>query len=191
MTQPAAAFRAYGNRRLRRGGARGSPVRVALDGAWLDLAGEDGAPPLRLPLATIERVRSGYTEGKGGPFYQTILWPAGEPPITLAPLRQDWFLYAAFVKALAAQVAATHGPRAVERGDTQFGALLGPVLTGLLLIAALAVCAWALADYPPHLRWLPALVPALLFALLFWRYRTVHRPHPVTDLAELERQLPR
>lgn len=185
-----AAFRAYGNRRLRRGGARGSPVRVSLGTAWLDIAGEDPTP-LRLPLATIERMRSGYTEVKGGPLYQTILWPAGDAPITLAPLREDRLLYATLVRTLAARVAATHGPHAVERGDTRFGALFGPVLIGLVLIAALAVCTYALADEPPALRWLPALVPGLIFALLAWRYRTVHRPRPVEDFAELDRQLPR
>lgn len=187
---PPATFRAHGNRRLRRAGARGSPVRVSLDGAWLEVAGEPGAL-LRLPVAAIERMRSGYTEGKGGPFYSTILWPAAEKPLTLAPLREDWAHYAAFVRALAAQVAASRGLRAVERGDTQFGALLGPVLTGLLLAASLAVCVFALADETTLLRWAPAAVPALLFALLFWRYRAVHRPRPLADLADLDRQLPR
>ena len=183
-------FRAYGNRRLKRGGARGSPVRVSLGAAWLDITGEDPTP-LRLPFATIERMRSGYTEVKGGPNYQTILWPAGDTPITLAPLREDRLLYAAFVSALAAQVAAGRGTPAVERGETAFGALLGPLLIGLLLIAALFVGAYALADHPPYLRWLPALLPALVFALMLWRYRTIHRPRPVADLAELDRQLPR
>ena len=187
---PPPTFRAHGNRRLRRAGARGSPVRVSLDRAWLEFAGEPG-PALRVPAAAIERMRSGYTEGKGGPFYATILWPAGEAPITLAPLREDWAAYAAFARALTAQVAASRGPGAVERGDTQFGALLGPVLTGLLLAASLAVCVYALADEETLLRWAPAAVPALLFALLFWRYLAVHRPRPLADLAELDRQLPR
>jgi len=164
-------------------------VRVSLDGAWLDIAGEQG-PPLRLPAAGLERMRAGYTEGKGGPFYMTILWPAGEPPIKLSPLREDWPHYAAFARALAARVAASHGPRAVERGDTQFGALLGPVLMGLLLAASLAVCIYALADEPTPLRWAPAAIPALLFAWLFWRYHAVHRPRAVAELGELERQLP-
>jgi hypothetical protein len=183
-------FLAYGNRRLKRGGARGSPVRVSLGAAWLDITGEDPTP-LRLPFATIERMRSGYTEVKGGPNYQTILWPAGDTPITLAPLREDRLPYAALVRTLAARVAASRGPRAVERGDTAFGALFGPVTIGLLLIAALGVCAYALADHPFPLRWLPALVPALIFGLLTWRYHAVHRPRPVRDLAELDRQLPR
>jgi len=182
-------FRAYGNRRLRRAGAGGSPVRVTFDGAWLEFAGEQGAP-LRLPVAGLERMRAGYTEGKGGPFYMTILWPAGEKPIKLSPLREDWPHYAAFTRALAARVAASHGPRAVERGDTQFGALLGPVLMGLLLAASLAVCVFALPDEPTLLRWVPAVLPALLFGLLYWRYQAVHRPRAVAELGELERQLP-
>ena len=183
------AFRAHGNRRLRRAGAGGSPVRVSIDGAWLDIAGEQGAP-LRLPVAAIERMRAGYTEGKGGPFYMTILWPAGDKPIELSPLREDWPPYAAFTRTLAGQVAASRGLRAVERGDTQFGALLGPVLMGLLLAASLAVCIYALADEPTPLRWLPAVIPTLLFALLYWRYHAVHRPRAVAELGELERQLP-
>jgi hypothetical protein len=165
-------------------------VRVALDDGWLAFAGEDPTV-LRLPVAAIERMRSGFVDARGGPFYQTILWPAGDKPIKLAPLREDRLLYAAFVRALAAEVAAHHGPGAVERGESQVGALLGPVLIGLVLVAALAVCAYALADHPPHLRWIPALVPALIFGLLTWKYRTVHRPRPVADLAELDRQLPR
>ena len=184
------AFRAYGNRRLRRTGAGGSPVRVSLDGAWLEFAGEQAAP-LRLPVARIERMRAGYTEGKGGPFYMTILWPAGEKPIKLSPLREDWPRYGAFARALAGQVAASRGVQAVERGDTRFGALLGPVLMGLLLVASLAVCVYALADERSLLRWAPAVIPALLFALLYWRYHAVHRPRPVADLGELDRQVPR
>jgi hypothetical protein len=119
----------------------------------------------------------------------TILWPAGEQPIKLSPLREDWPAYAAFTRALAARVAANHGPRAVERGDTRFGALLGPVLMGLLLAASLAVCAYALADEPTPLRWAPAVIPALLFGLLYWRYHAVHRPRAVAELGELDRQL--
>jgi hypothetical protein len=164
-------------------------VHVSLDGAWLQFAGEQGAP-LRLPVAAIERMRAGYTEGKGGPFYMTILWPAGEKPIKLSPLREDWPHYAAFTRALAGQVAASRGPRAVERGDTRFGALLGPVLMGLVLVASLAVCVHALADEETPLRWLPAVIPALVFALLCWRYHAVHRPRAVAELGELERQLP-
>lgn len=164
-------------------------MRVSLGGAWLEFAGEQGAP-LRLPVAAIERMRAGYTEGKGGPFYMTILWPTGEPPIKLSPLREDWPAYAAFARLLAERVAASHGPRAVERGDTRFGALLGPVLMGLVLAASLAVCVYALADEPTPLRWMPAAIPALLFALLYWRYHAVHRPRAVAELGELARQLP-
>ena len=163
---------------------------MSLDGAWLEFAG-DKAAPLRLPVAQVERMRAGFTEGKGGPFYMTILWPAGEPPIKLSPLREDWRAYAEFTRALAAQVAASRGPRAVERGDTQFGALFGPVLTGVVLVATLAVCVYALADEPTLLRWVPALIPALVFGLLAWRYFAVHRPRAVADLGELDRQLPR
>lgn len=190
VTQPAAAFGAHGNRRLRRGGARGSPVRVTLGAGWLDIAGEDPTP-LRLPISAIARMRVGFVDARGGPFYQTLVWPAGDDPIKLAPLREDRLAYAAFVRALAAEVAAQHGPGAVERGESQLGALFGPVSIGLVLVAALAVGAWVLADHPPHLRWLPALIPALVFAVLVSRYRVVHRPRSVEDLAELDRQLPR
>ena len=82
------------------------------------------------------------------------------------------------------------GDRAVERGDTQFGALLGPVLMGLVLAASLAVCVYALADERTLLRWAPAVIPALLFGWLYWRYHAVHRPRTVAELGELERQLP-
>lgn len=191
MTEPL-AFRARGNRRLRRAGARGNPLQVALDGAWLEIAGADGAPPLRLPVAAIARMRSGFSDARGGPFYATVLWPQGEQPIRLAPLqRQDRYAYAAFVRALAARVAATHGLRAVERGESQFDALLGPVLSALVVPPALAVSIFLLADQPPYLRWLPAVIPLLAFAVLIWSYQTIHRPRPVEDLAELDRQLPR
>jgi hypothetical protein len=183
-------FRAHGNRRLRRAGAGGRAVRVSLDGAWLEFAGEQGAP-LRLPVAAIERMRIGFVDARGGPFYMTTLWPAGDKPIKLSPLREDWLLYAAFARALAERVAASRGLRAVERGDTWFGALLGPVLTGLVLMASLAVCIHALADEETLLRWAPAVLPALVFGLLCWRYYAVHRPRAVAELGELERQLPR
>lgn len=195
MTDPApvtppAAFRAHGNRRLRRVGARGRQVRVSLGAGGLDVVGEDPTP-LRLPVTAIERMRSGFVDARGGPFYQTLLWPVGDDPIKLAPLREDRLLYAAFVRALAAEVAARHGPGAVERGESHLGALFGPVFLGLVLVAALAVSAWVLADQPPYLRWLPALVAAPVFAVVVSRYRLVHRPGPVADLAELDRQLPR
>lgn len=186
------AFRAQGNRGLRRAGWGARTLRVTLDGAWLDIADEQGpGAPLRLPVAAIERMRVGYVDARGGPFYLTTLWPAGERPIKLAPLREDRLPYAAFARALAGQVAATRGLRAVERGDTWFGALLGPVMSGLVVVAALAVSIHVLADEETLLRWVPAVIPALVFALLFSRYHAVHRPRSLADLAELDRQLPR
>jgi hypothetical protein len=187
---PSQTFRAHGSRRLRRSRVHGSPVRVALDDGWLAFAGEDPTT-LRLPVTAIERMRTGFVDARGGPFYQTILWPAGDRPIKLAPLREDRLLYAAVVRALAAEVAAHRGPGAVERGESRLGALFGPVMIGLVLAAALAVSLFALADEPSLLRWVPVAVPAPLFALLVWRYRAVHRPRPVADLGELDRQLPR
>jgi len=56
--------------------------------------------------------------------------------------------------------------RAVERGDTWFGALLGPVLMGLVVVAALAVSIPVLADEETLLRWVPAVIPALRFGFL-------------------------
>lgn len=156
---------------------------------WIEFAGEDGAP-VRLPLGMMQRMRSGFDEGKGGPFYQTRLWPAGEPPLLLMPLREDRAAYAQFVRALAPQVAASHGLAAVERGTTVAAALYLPVAIGLLLAATLAVCIFALAEEPTLLRWVPAVIPALLFAFLVWRFQTLHRPRSVADLGELERQLP-
>jgi hypothetical protein len=191
VSQPL-AFRAQGNRGLRRAGWGRRPVRVSLDGGWLDIAEEHGpGTPLRLPVAAIERMRIGFVDARGGPFYLTTLWPAGDKPIKLAPLREDRLPYAAFARALAGQVAASRGLRAVERGDTWFGALLGPVLMGLVVVAALAVSIHALADEETLLRWVPAVIPALVFALLLSRYHAVHRPRPLADLAELDRQLPR
>jgi hypothetical protein len=44
---------------------------------------------------------------------------------------------------------------------------------GLALAATLAVCVYVLAEEPTPLRWMPAVLPALLFALLYWRYHAV------------------
>ena len=45
--------------------------------------------------------------------------------------------------------------------------------------------------HPLPARMTAGLIPALVFALLLSRYHAVHRPRSLTDLAELDRQLPR
>lgn len=182
------AFHAYGTRRLRRAGVTGKLVQVALDSTGLTLRGEGGLH--RLPLATIERMRVGYVDAKNGPFWETVLWPMGEKPIKLMPVREDRAAYASLVRMLAERVAGTRGRGSVLRGTSLFSALLFPVLIGALFVGTLFVGVYALPDDPWYQRWAPAAFPGALLALLGWRFQRLHRPRAVYDLAEIEQQLP-
>jgi hypothetical protein len=119
-----------------------------MDGPWLLLTGEEGGSQ-RIALASIDRLRAGFTEGQTTVFYQTVLWPAGEKPISLAPVREEWPAYAVFVRTLAA----TRGMGAIKRGDSMISAALPPLLMALVFLGALGTSIYALADEPTTLRW--------------------------------------
>ena len=188
-TERGLAFHAYSTRRLRRAGIAGTRMRVELEGPWLTITGEQGGRR-RIALAAVKRMRTGFSEGQTTIFYQTVIWPSGERPIGLAPVREDWPAYAAFVRELAGRIAATHGLGAVERGESMIAAMLPAILMGLVFAGALGTAIFALADEGSALRWMPPVIPGAAFAFLAWRFHSLHRPRAVRNLAELDRQLP-
>lgn len=130
-------FTAYGNRHMRRAGAAGRSVEVAVEHGRVVLTGRDGVPVV-WPIAAIARIRVGYDESKSARYYQTMLWQIGETrPIVIAPDRANLGAYAATIRTLASEIAGARGLAHVERGIGGIGALILPLLIGLLLLAEL------------------------------------------------------
>jgi hypothetical protein len=192
MTDAPPGFTAYGSRRLRKAGAAGKLVRVALEQGALVLGGGD-VPAAAWPLATIARIRVGYEESRSGKHFQTMVWRQGaERPVVLSLVREGtWgYDYTMTIRALAAELAATRGLGRVERGIGGFGALLGPVLIIPPFLAASAIALFALTNEPWWGRLIVPAVPTALVALLTWDFLARKQPKPVAGLEELEMQLP-
>jgi hypothetical protein len=136
-------------------------------------------------------MRVGYDETKYAKYFRTRLVRTNRPaPLELHPLASYDPNYAATIRALAAAVVQAGGIGRVERGSSAFWAWLGPVLMGLLLLAALAVGIFVLADNVWWQRFAPALPIAVVFGVLVWNAKARLAPRPIEELGELDRQLP-
>jgi hypothetical protein len=182
-------FFAVRTRAMKREGFRGKRVAATMREGRLALVGEEGGA-LWIDPAEVSRVRVGYEEAKWGKLYLTRIWRTNCRTLTLHPTPAD-FQYRETIRAFVNAMAAADKLQRVERGVSAFSAWLAPMLFGLLTLAALAIGSCALADFPWWQRYLPALVPAVLTALLYANARARHIPRPLKDLAELDRQLPR
>jgi len=138
-------------------------------------------------------VRAGFTETKHGQIYEARIWIDGEEaPLRLFPFeRSDRPLYGAAMRTLTQEMQALGHLSRVQSGVSKFEAILAPALIGAVVIAALAAAAFAME--PPkwwHFFVLPG-IPAIIFAILVWRARTLHWPRPLQQPSDLEPQLPR
>jgi hypothetical protein len=80
---------------------------------------------------------------------------------------------------------------AIKRGNLMISAALPSLLMALVFLGALGTSNYALADEPTTLRWVPAVIPGLALALLAWRFHAFHWPYTISELSDLEHQLPR
>jgi hypothetical protein len=183
-----AGFFAARTRAMKRDGLRGKRVAATMRDHRLAIVGEE-AGAIWIDPAEVALVRIGYVETKRGKLYHTRIWRTHGEPLTLHPVPAD-FQYRGTMRAFAAAMAAAGRIDRVERGVSLFSAWLLPALLGLLTLAALGIGIYALADHIWWQRFLPAFAPALLFALFCWNASARLTPRPVTDLAELDRQLP-
>lgn len=184
-----APFLVANTRALRRLGLQGQHVTVALEEGALALSG-DASGELRIPLADIERVRIGYTEAKRR-FYEARVWIADTgKDVRLEPYPNHWHAYSPAMRALTAQLAAQGRLARVEGGYSKFDALFVPIMMGMLTLAMIGVSIFALKNEPWWGRLIPPAIPGCLFALFLKTGLTRAWPRPLTDVAELEGQLP-
>lgn len=190
MTTAAPGFYAVCTRALKREGVKGKRAAVILHDGRLAITGEEGGA-IWIDLADVASMRVGYDESKSGKYFHVRIVRTSRPaPLALHPLGRFDPNYAATIRALAAAVAETGGISRIERGTSAFSAWLGPVLMGLLFLAAVAIGIFALADHVWWQRFVPALAPAILFGVLLWNTKARLAPRPIKELGELDRQLP-
>lgn len=176
-------------RGLKKRGLRGDWVLARVEDEAFTLTGaESGA--VSIPYGEIHRIRVGFTEGKGGVYYECSLCAAIAGRLTLHRHNAYPAGYRDGVLALAGHVARHRGIGAVERGTSKFDALLGPGLVLVPLLGAIYIAAIILDDEPWWGRLIVPTAPAVVFALLLWRAVARHLPRPVADLEELAAQLP-
>jgi len=187
-TEP--GFYAVRTRALKREGVTGKRANVTLRAGRLGIVGEESGA-ISIDPADIASLRVGYDESKYGKYFHARIVRTSRPaPLALHPLDRLDPNYAATIRAVAAAVAETGGIGRIERGTSVFGAWLGPALMGLVFLAALAVGIFALAHHVWWQRFVPALVPAILFGVLLWNTKARLEPRPIKELGELDRQLP-
>lgn len=175
---------------LKREGVTGKRAAVVLRAGRLGIVGEDGGA-IWIDPADIAAMRVGYNESRSGKGFLTRIVRTSRPaPLALHPSEKRDPNYAATIRALAAAVAQTGGIGRIERGASAFSAWLGPVLTGLLFLAGLAIGVFVLANHVWWQRFMPALPGAIAFGVLFWNTTARLAPRPIKELAELDRQLP-
>lgn len=184
------AFAARSTRQLQYAGLAGAPLRVALSGNALVVAGPEGGS-LRLETSLVERIRFGYIEGKYGRFYVTRLWSRGAAkPLIVEPEKSDEPAYGAVMQAFAGRIATLYGIARIERGTTRTGARVTLALLMFPVLAFTAIAA-VLMERADWLGWTAGGVLLWgLGALFILNYVKRQRPRPITALSELSRYLP-
>ncbi|MGH6941271.1 hypothetical protein [Hypericibacter sp.] len=184
------AFHAITTRALKREGFVGDYIWVDCREGRLELIGEK-AGQIRLAPKDIQRLRIGYEETKYSKIYQTVIWRQGAAkPLDLTPLSEHRVNYAVTVRVFAGQMVASGFQNRVERGVSKFSAILGPVLIGILVLAALCISIFVLTEEPWWGRMIVPFIPIVLLGFLIWNMMARQMPRPIRNLAELDKQLP-
>jgi hypothetical protein len=133
----------------------------------------------------------GYTDGSKRRDYETRIWLAqGKQALRLTPYPHTWSAYTLTLRAFAALMAGQGRIANIEGGYSKFDALFAPVLTGLVALGAIGVSLFALGNSPWWARLIVPAVPLAVFGMLLYVGMARSWPRPLTDLAELEGQLP-
>jgi hypothetical protein len=182
-------FQCHVNRHMRKLGLVGSVAWVRVGNDVIDLTGADGGQ-VRIRLDDMTRIRVGYLDSKGR-AYETRIWSWGaEKPLRIMPTIASWAAYAQAVRSLASGLVARQRKDRIERGYSRFDALLGPVLTGLLVLGAVGVSIFALGNEPWWGRLLVPVIPLIVFGSLLWLGVARYWPRPIRELSDLDVQLP-
>lgn len=144
-------------------------------------------------LATVERARIGYVEGKSMVYFEMELWLAGGIRFSLLPVgdRANYSSYGRFARRLAHRLAGLHGTGVIERGTSFGNALVAPILFGLLFVTGSYSSLVIEAETAGIARWIGMIVTSIPLAIVLWLFLFKHRPLRVRSLDELEGQLPR
>lgn len=184
-----AAFQSYNSGPMRALGLKGRLVWVLLHEGALQLQGEESGV-VRVTPTDIERMRIGYSDGRWR-AYETLIWRGGDAkPLRLMPSTPMWTAYAETIRAFAGMMAAEGRLERIEGGSSKFDALFAPVLLGLLAVGTVLLAIFVLEGEPWWGRLLSPVVFTSLFGLFLWIALRRQWPRPLTDLAELEGQLP-
>ena len=184
------------DRPLRRTGLSGRTMTIEYVAEILHLRDEQGRVAT-VDLHEVERMRVGYYEAEGAPSYETSFWRAGvAEPVRLAPMRplRDPRAYAALIREVATDLERRRGIAALETGSSpsywfSLMAMMAALVAGVFLVVL-----FLLIPEPGTAWWEPAAVMAFpigMLALIVWRYVKVHRPRPISGLADLDVHLPR
>lgn len=144
-------------------------------------------------LATVERVRIGYGEGKSMVYFEMELWLTEGIRFSLVPAgnHANYSNYGRFARRLAHRIADLHGTGVIERGTSFASALVAPILFGLLFAAGSYSSLVREAETGGMTRWIGMIVTSIPLAIVLWLFFFRHRPRRIRSLDELERQLPR
>lgn len=144
-------------------------------------------------LATVERVRIGYGEGKSMVYFEMEFWLAAGLRFSLVPAgdHANYSNYGRFARRLAHRIADLHGTGVIERGTSLASALVTPILFGLLFAAGSYSSLVGEAETGGMTRWIGMMVTSIPLAIALWLFFFRHLPRRIRSLDELEKQLPR
>jgi len=176
---------AYANpstRRLRRLGIKGAAT-VRFDDAALVIDGAEGGR-LTIAPAQVERLRSGRDNMvKYGAHYETRLWLTGErKPLMLSVIGTAIAgPYVATMRGFGAAMARAGRLDRVQSGISVIGTLFGPLLMGIVFLAAVGVALFVITNEPWWGRLIVPLAPGVVTAILVFVARR-NWPRPVRSV---------
>lgn len=183
-------FDATSHASLRAAGLQGEQVAVSFANRTLELAGASGGA-MRVEAARTARIRLGYYNGKYHQHFVAQIWLQGaDKPLVIEPLKPECPVYGEAMRGFAAAVAGSRGTGAVERGIGGLASLLLLALP-LLITVGFNVTAYILSPDENLWLWYGLIVFSWLLSLIaLLVYFKRQRPRPVTELGELDAQLP-
>lgn len=156
---------------------------VRLTSSGLEISGAEGGV-LRTSPAQVRRIRTNWVSVKYGPYFLTRVWLEGtDDPRKLHARGYPVDTYAEVIRGFAAQLARTDGVKRLQRGSSIATALELAIPMLALLLAAIAIGAFALDGAAWWERMIPSLA-ALPFAIVGIWLAIKRWPRQVKDLAE-------
>lgn len=182
-------FQCYLTRALRRQGLHGSVAWVRVTPELIDFTGTESGQ-FRVRIDDIVRLRVGYVDAKSR-TYETRLWTWGAGrPLRIVPVTSAWAAYGAATRLIASELLARQRGDRIEQGASKFDAVFGPLMMGLLVVAAIGISIFALENEPWWGRLFVPAIPVAIFGALLWVAVRRSWPRPIVSLSDLDVQLP-